>query len=172
MPRLFPKKESLLFNRARVLSEGEDVTILTCSICTEEGLRAVTTLKAKGVSVHHLHVSTLKPFSDPAVLEAISRSRNGVITMENHSIIGGLGSAVAELMAEHAVAKPLLRLGLNDTYAHGASLHYLMHEYGLNAASLVRAVEKLLGVHLDIDARKLEAEETAEMDDSEKVEAL
>jgi len=172
MPRLFPKKEPMLFNRARVLSQGEDVTILTSSVCTEAALPAVAALKAKGVSVHHLHVSTLKPFSDPAVLEAITRSRNGVITMENHSIIGGLGSAVAELMAEHAVAKPLLRLGLNDTYAHGASLHYLMQEYGLDAASLVKAVEKLLGVSLDIDERKLEAEETGEMDDSEKVEAL
>jgi transketolase len=172
MPRLFSRKEPLVFNRARVLSEGEDVTILTCSVSTEEALPAIAALKAKGVSVQHLHVSTLKPFSDPAVLEAISRSRNGVITMENHSIIGGLGSAVAELMAEHAVAKPLLRLGLNDTYAHGASLHYLMHEYGLNAASLVRGVEKLLGVSLGIDERRLQAEETAEMDDSERVEAL
>ena len=172
MPRLFPKKEPMVFNRARVLSQGEDVTILTASVSTEEALPAVAALKAKGVSVHHLQVSTLKPFSDPAVLEAIHRSRHGVITMENHSIIGGLGSAVAELMAEHAVAKPLLRLGLNDTYAHGASLHYLMQEYGLDATCLVKAVEKLLGVSLDIDARKLEAEETGETDDSEKVEAL
>jgi transketolase len=172
MPRLFSRKEPLVFNRARVLSEGEDVTILTSSVSTEEALPAIAALKDKGVSVHHLHVSTLKPFSDPLVLGAITRSRYGVITMENHSIIGGLGSAVAELMAEHAVAKPLLRLGLNDTYAHGASLHYLMHEYGLNAASLVRAVEKLLGVHLDIDERKLEAAQAEEMDDSEKVEAL
>ena len=172
MPRLFPKKDLLVFNRARVLSQGEDVTILTASVCTEEALPAVAALKAKGVSVHHLHVSTLKPFSDPAVLQALSRSRHGVITMENHSIIGGLGSAVAELMAEHAVAKPLLRLGLNDTYAHGASLHYLMREYGLDAASLVKAVEKLLAVSLDIDERKLEAARTEEMDDSEKVEAL
>jgi transketolase len=70
------------------------------------------------------------------------------------------------------VAKPLLRLGLNDTYAHGASLHYLMHEYGLDAASLVRAVEKLLGVSLHIDERTLAAVQAEEMDDSEKVEAL
>jgi len=172
MPRLFPKKEPMVFNRARVLSQGEDVTILTSSVSTEEALPAIAALKAKGVSIKHLHVSTLKPFSDPAVLEAINRSRRGVITMENHSIIGGLGSAVAELMAENAMARPLLRLGLIDTYAHGASLHYLTQEYGLDAASLVRAVEKLLGASLGIDQRILEAARTGEMDDSEKVEAL
>ncbi len=172
MPRLFSKNEPMIFNRARLLSDGEDLTLLTSSVTTEAALPAVAALKAKGVSLKHLHVSTLKPFSDPTVLDAICSSRHGVITMENHSIIGGLGSAVAELMAEHAVAKPLLRLGLMDTYAHGASLHYLMKEYGLDAGSLVGAVQKLLGVSLDIDELKLEAARTGEMDDSEKVEAL
>ncbi|HLF30306.1 MAG TPA: transketolase C-terminal domain-containing protein [Xanthomonadales bacterium] len=172
MPRLFPQKEPMVFNRARVLSQGDDVSILTSSVATEAALRALSVLKAKGVSVTHLHVSTLKPFSDPTVLEAITRSRCGVITMENHSTIGGLGSAVAELMAENAVAKPLLRLGLKDTYAHGASMHYLMREYGLDAGSLVKAVEKLLGAQLGIDERMLTAVPVEEIDSSERVEAL
>jgi len=172
MPRLFPKDEPMVFNRARVLSEGEDLTILTSSIVTEEALRAVSVLKSKGISVKHLHVSTLKPFTDPTVLDAIKGSKNGVITMENHSIVGGLGSAVSELMAEHAIGKPLIRLGLKDMYAHGASKNYLMKEYELDAISLVKGVEKLLNVSLNITEEDLETVRIEDANSSSKVEAL
>ncbi|SEL05963.1 transketolase [Colwellia chukchiensis] len=172
MPRLFPKNEPMVFNRARVLSDGDDLTILTSSVVTEEALRAVSVLKTRGTSVNHLHVSTLKPFTDPTVLEAIKRSKNGVITMENHSIIGGLGSAVAELMAEHAIGKPLIRLGLKDMYAHGASKNYLMKEYGLDAISLVKGVEELLNKSLNINEADLENVRIEDANSSAKVEAL
>jgi len=172
MPRLFPKNEPMVFNRARVLSDGDDLTILTSSVVTEEALRAVSVLKTRGISVNHLHVSTLKPFTDPTVLEAIKRSKNGVITMENHSIIGGLGSAVAELMAEHALGKPLIRLGLKDMYAHGASKNYLMKEYGLDAVSLVKGVEQLLNKSLNINEEDLENVRIEDANSSSKVEAL
>jgi len=172
MPRLFPKDEPMVFNRARVLSEGEDLTILTSSIVTEEALRAVSVLKSRGISVKHLHVSTLKPFTDPTVLGAIKGSKNGVITMENHSIVGGLGSAVSELMAEHAIGKPLIRLGLKDMYAHGASKNYLMKEYELDAISLVKGVEKLLNVSLNITEEDLETVRIEDANSSSKVEAL
>lgn len=172
MPRLFPKNEPMVFNRARVLSEGEDLTILTSSIVTEEALRAVSVLKSKCISVKHLHVSTLKPFTDPTVLNAIKESENGVITMENHSIVGGLGSAVAELMAEHGLGKPLIRLGLKDMYAHGASKNYLMKEYELDAISLIKGVEKLLNVSLNITEEDLESVRIEDANSSSKVEAL
>lgn len=150
VPRLFAASEPMVLNRARVLSTGTDVTILSSSICTEEAMRATSALKNNGVSVTHLHVSTLKPFTDPQILEAIQSSRFGVITMENHTVIGGLGSAVAEIMAEEGVGKKLLRIGLQDTYAHGASRQYLMKEYHLDAFSMVRGVEKLINQKLDI----------------------
>ncbi len=149
VPRLFPADRPMEFNRARVLSEGEDVTVLSSGICTEEAMRATAVLREKGVSVQHLHVSTLKPFTDPTVLAAVKRCRLGVVTMENHVITGGLGSAVAELMAEHAVGKPLRRIGLSG-YAHGASRMYLMKKYGIDALRLTSAVEELSGKRLNI----------------------
>jgi transketolase len=103
------------------LSTGTDVTILSSGISTEEALRAIPALKEHGVSVQHLHISTLKPFTDPQVIESLKSNKHGVITMENHSVIGGLGSAVADLMAEHGIGKKLIKIGLKDTYAHGAS---------------------------------------------------
>ena len=155
VPRHFDAGEPMQLNRARVLSEGHDVTLLTGGICTAEALRATPALAARGVSLRHLHVSTLKPFSDEAVLQALATPRHGVITLENHSVIGGLGSAVAEAMATAGCGRPLVRLGLQDTYAHGASAPYLMREYGLDAAALVQAVEQLVGQPLGIDETEL-----------------
>ncbi|MFP4076311.1 MAG: transketolase C-terminal domain-containing protein, partial [Halochromatium sp.] len=127
--------------------------------------RAVAALRARGVSVSHLHVSTLKPFDDPQLLEQIANARHGAISIENHSIIGGLGSALAEQLAEQGIGKRLIRLGLRDTYAHGASKAYLMREYGLDALALIGAAERLVGEPLGIDEAvlaKLAADARAE----------
>ena len=149
VPRLFPENEPMQFNRARVLSEGDDVLILSSSICTEEAIRATGALKERGVSVQHLHVSTLKPFTDPLILDSLKKCKGGVVTIENHYQIGGLGSAVAELIAENGLGTKLIRVGL-PVYTHGASKMYLMKKYGIDAMSLVRAVEQLTGKDLGI----------------------
>lgn len=149
VPRLFPANEPMQFNRARLLSEGDDVLILSSSICTEEAIRATGALKSKGLSVQHMHVSTLKPFTDPTILAAIEKCKYGVVTIENHYEVGGLGSAVAELIAENGLNKKLIKIGL-PCYPHGASKMYLMKKYGIDAMSLVNAVEKLTGKNLDI----------------------
>lgn len=155
VPRLFPANEPMVFNRARVLSEGTDVVILSSSICTEEAMRATAVLKERGISVEHMHVTTLKPFSDPTIVDAISKCKYGVVTIENHLNIGGLGSATADLMAEHGLGKKLIKIGLNG-YAHGASKMYLMEKYGINAMNLVKAVENLTGKNLNIQEKDLE----------------
>jgi transketolase len=122
--------------------------------------------------VEHLHVSTLKPFTDPRVVEGLRKASRGVITMENHSKVGGLGSAVAELMAEEGLGVPLRRIGIPDTYAHGASQKYLMKELGLDAHSLVRTVQELVGRDLNIVPDDLEAVREVSVHSSAKVEAL
>ena len=172
VPRLFPATEPMRLGRARVLADGDDLCVVSSGICTEEAMRATAALRARGLGVRHLHVSTLKPFDDPAVLEAVSGVRLGVVTMENHSVIGGLGAAVAELMAEHGIGRRLLRLGLQDTYAHGASRPYLLREYGLDAPALVRAAEDLAGDRLDIGDEDLVAVRLGTMRAAEKTEDL
>jgi transketolase len=161
VPRLFPADEPLRLDRARVLSEGTDVALVSSGICTAEALRAAAALRARGVSLSHLHVSTLKPFADPALIRAAERATRGVVTVENHSVIGGLGSAVAERLAEAGAGRRLLRLGLQDTYAHGASCPYLLAEYGLDARAVVAAVEQLLDQRLQIPDEELAADPSA-----------
>lgn len=170
--RIFPREEPIIFNHARHLSSGNDVSLLTSGIMTEEALRALPLIKDKGVGVDHLHVSTLKPFSDPQVVQSVSNAKHAVITMENHSIVGGLGSAVAEVMAENGVGTPLHRIGIRDTYAHGASQKYLMAELGLDARALVTAVEKALGKSLGISDDELSDARIIDVHSSAKAEAL
>ncbi len=157
IPRLFAPDEPLKVGQARTLSRGSDVTLFSSGICTEEAMRATSVLRQQGVGIQHLHVSTHKPFSNPELLEAAAQARCGVITMENHTILGGLGTAVAEMMAEAGVGKRLTRIGLQDTFLHGASRAYLMHEYGLDAIALVTKVEQLIGTTLGISESDLAA---------------
>jgi len=155
VPRLFPPSEPMLYNRARVLSEGSDVVLLSSSICTEEAMRATAALTKKGVSIRHLHISTIKPFTDPAVLEALAKAKYGAVTIENHMAIGGLGTAVAEVIARENTKTKLIKVGIQDTYTHGASKMYLLEKYKLDAMALIKAVEELLNTSFGIDKSDL-----------------
>jgi transketolase len=172
VPRLFPRNEPMRLGLARQLREGDDVTVLSSGICTEEAMRATAALATRGVSIRHVHISTLKPFNGAEALDVISTARHGVITMENHSVIGGLGSAVAEVMAEAGTGKRLVRLGLQDTFAHGASRPYLMQKYGLDAMALVRAVERLIDRHVGLGEEDLADVRLEAVHSDAKVEAL
>lgn len=154
MPRLFPATQPTRFNRARVLSSEGTTLILSSGICTEEVMKANRWLAAEGIDVRHLHITTLKPFDDPLVLDAI-KSAEHVITFENHSVIGGLGSAVADLMATHGIGVPLRKLGLNDTFLHGASRAWLQKEYGLLANDVIRVVGEMRGRTLEASEDEL-----------------
>ncbi|MDR1478857.1 MAG: hypothetical protein LBJ00_07940 [Planctomycetaceae bacterium] len=173
IPRLFEASEPMAFAVPRQLSEGGDLVLLTSGICTEEGMRAVAALKDRAkIKISHYHISTLKPFNHPKIIKEIAKSKYGVITLENHSVIGGLGTIVAEQMAEHGAGKPLRRLGLNDTFAHGASRRYLMSEYGLDAMKLIETVENIIGKNLDISENSLAKTYTPAIHSNAKPEAL
>ncbi len=172
VPRLFDPAEPMRLGRARVLGRGTDVTVLSSGICTEQALRAAAALRARGVSLTHLHVSTLKPFTDPVILDAAAEARAGVLTIENHSVLGGLGTAVAEVLAEAGLGRKLVRLGLRDTFAHGASRTYLMREYGLDALALVTAVEGLLGASFQLTEADLAATRLDTVSGAARAEAL
>ncbi len=143
--RIFPKTSPMKYGVVRMLSNGSDILLVSSGLCTEEALKVRTLLESSGVSTCHLHLSTIVPFPVQAVVTAAKSVKHGIIVMENHSVIGGIGSATAEALAEHGVGKKLIRLGVPGVYAHGASFSYLMKEYGFDSTALTRAVEKLMG---------------------------
>jgi transketolase len=170
VPRLF--EGPMEFGKARVLSEGDDITVLSSGIMTEEAMRGIQAIRKRGVSIQHMHISTLKPFDDDTVIRAVEKARHGVITMENHTIIGGLGTIVAEKMAEKGIVKKLVRIGLRDTYAHGASKNYLLKKYGMDAMALIREVENLTKGSFGISEDELARTYVAAVHSMAKAEAL
>jgi transketolase len=170
VPRLFDTP--FVFNQLRTLSQGEDVLVLSAGITTEEAMRASQALRQSGVNVTHLHASTLKPFAKQQFLDALQQVKHGVVTIENHTVVGGLGSIVAEILAEEGIAKKLIRLGLQDTFAHGASRPYLMKKYRLDAVALVAAIEQLMGIQTGITENHLQAVRLDEVHSVAKAEAL
>ncbi len=146
IPKLF--KTKMEFKKARKLSDGKDLVVVSAGICTEEMLRAAKVFEKNKLKVTMYHISTLKPFEYPELMKDIAASKYGVITMENHTVIGGLGSCVAESMAEEGIGKKLYRVGIQDMFLHGASRPYLMKEYGIDVHALLNTVEKATGKKL------------------------
>lgn len=170
VPRLFDTP--IKVGEMRLLGDGDDILVITAGITTEEALRARGALEKAGVSIRHLHLNTIKPFDEQALLDHLSSVKSGVITLENHVVTGGIGSLVAEVIADNGLAKRLVRLGLKDTYAHGGSRPYLMKYYGLDATGLVEGVEALLGERFDISEQDLDAVRVDAVHSTVKAEAL
>lgn len=137
LPILFA--DPMRLGRSRVLREGSDVLLLSSGACTPEAIAAAEDAAGMGMSVAHRHVSTLKPFDDEELLEAIVAAP-AVVTAENHLRRGGLGTAVAEAMAERGAAGLLHRVGIADTYARGGSAAHLFEAYGIDRTGIVRAL--------------------------------
>jgi transketolase len=172
IPRLFPSDQPMELGRVRVVSRGDDVLLVTSGICTEYAMYAAAFLSEKGVSVGHMHVTTHKPFADERIVEASAKTRFGVITVENHTVVGGLGSEVAELLQMNGVGARLQRLGLQDEYAHGASLSYLLKEYRLDSLSIVNEIAAMMGENFDVPEEDLAAVSLDSSFDNTQMEAL
>jgi transketolase C-terminal domain/subunit len=123
--------------RAPAAVPGSDVALLVSGMMVAPALAAARALRSAGIATVVLNIPVIKPLDTATVLAAATATQT-VITAENHSTTGGLGSAVAETLAEAGLPRPLRRIGLNDTYAEGAkTASYLFTKYGLSTQHLV-----------------------------------
>jgi transketolase len=143
VPVLFDSDYKFTIGRAAVLRQGEDVALLACGIMVAEALEAARQLAEKGIRAAVLNVSTIKPLDVEAVVKA-ARATGAVVTCEEHSVIGGLGSAVAEVLGEEYPV-PLERVGIRDTFGQSGKPAELLEHYGLTAAHIVRTAERAVG---------------------------
>lgn len=128
--------------RAVTLREGGDVVVIACGIMAAAALEAAEHLAGEGISVRVLDVHTIKPLDVQAVVEA-AKITGAVVTAEEHSIIGGLGGAVAEALAEHHPV-PVRRVGVRDTFGESGKPAELLEKYGLTPADITLAVHEVL----------------------------
>lgn len=142
VPCLYTEDDSFVLGGAHVLREGSDVSIIACGVEVEEALKAAEALAAEGVSAEVIDAFSIKPLDEEAVL-ASSRKTGCVVTAEEHSVIGGLGGAVAELLSEQCPL-PLERVGMRDVFGTSGEFEELMAEYGLDAQGIVSAAKKAI----------------------------
>ena len=128
--------------RGVVVREGSDVTIIACGLMVAEALEAAEALAADGIDAEVINMHTIKPLDERLVV-ASAKKTGRVVTAEEHSIIGGLGEAVASVLAEqHPV--PMRRVGVRDVYGESGPAVDLLHKYGLDADGIEAAVRSVL----------------------------
>lgn len=127
--------------KAQKLLDGSDVTIITTGSIAYDVLQAANKAKEKNIAVRVLHMGTIKPFDTEAVLKAASET-NRIITVEEHSILGGLGSIVAEILAESGLNAKLVRMGLKNAFAKGYGNHDEIKKMnGLAVEDILQVIE-------------------------------
>lgn len=131
-----------IIGRAKELMGGRDLTIITTGIMVSEGLAAARVLEARGVSVRVLHMPTVKPLDEEAVIRA-ARETRGFVTAEEHSVLGGLGEAVAAVVAG-SHPKPVRRVGVLDVFGESGKAAELLDKYHLRAVDIIREAEIVL----------------------------
>lgn len=137
-----PASYTFELGKGIVMQEGKDVTIVATGLEVSESLEAAKMLKADGISAEVINIHTIKPL-DAELVAASAKKTGKVVTVEEHSIIGGLGGAVAEALAEKAPTK-MLRIGVNDTFGESGPAKALIEKYGLDAKSIYNKVKAWL----------------------------
>lgn len=140
--RLFDDAYRFQFGRALTVREGRDVTLISTGTQTPRVVDAAELLAAQGIDAHVVHMATLKPLDTAGIVAAAERTGR-VITIEEHSVIGGLGGAVAETLSELRPTH-LTRLGLKDIFTESAPNEALLERYGLSATRVAEQVRKEL----------------------------
>jgi transketolase len=130
---------SFSMGKGVLLRDGKDVTIIACGLMVQEALKAAELLEKDGIDPRIINIHTIKPIDGEIILKA-ARETGAIVTAEEHSIIGGLGSAVCETVSgEYPV--PVIRVGVNDEFGRSGSAKELLKLYGLSPENLVQKVK-------------------------------
>ena len=140
---VFEEEMPFEVGKANTLREGTDVAVFTCGIMVDECLQAAEQLSAKGISVAVINTHTIKPLDEEAVLRFAS-SCGAVVTVEEHSVIGGLGDAVGDVLLRNRCAIPFEKIGVQDRFGQSGKPDDVLAEYGLDVASITARIEKFV----------------------------
>lgn len=142
IPLIFDKEYKFQIGKAALLKEGQDVAIIATGIMVGEALEAAKQLEEQGIKAAVLNISTIKPIDKEAIIQAAQKT-GAIVTAEEHNIIGGLGSAVAEVLGE-SYPVPMERVGVQDTFGESGKPDELLEKYGLKAKNIIGACQKVI----------------------------
>ncbi|MEN6566006.1 MAG: transketolase family protein [Veillonellales bacterium] len=143
VPELFGDDYEFQHGKAVELADGKDVTLIASGVMVSAAREAAEELLAAGISARVLNIHTIKPIDVEAVCKA-ARDTGAIVTCEEHNIIGGLGSAVAEVLVEHQPV-PMERVGVQDTFGESGTPAALLKKYHLTSADIVEAARRVVG---------------------------
>lgn len=139
--KLYEEGSHFEIGKAVTLREGKDAAIITCGILVVEALKAAEILAAEGIEVRVVDMFTIKPIDADCILSC-AKETGALVVAENHQLIGGLASAVSEVLADNTVAVPLKKVGVRDEFGEVGNQSYLMERFGLTAAHIAAAVRE------------------------------
>ncbi|HHV46577.1 MAG TPA: transketolase family protein [Tissierellia bacterium] len=142
VPVIFDESYEFEIGKGVQLKEGSDITIIAAGVMVAKALEAAERLEKEGISARVINMPTIKPIDKDIIIKAAKETR-GIVTAEEHSIIGGLGSAVAEVLSENYPAH-MVRIGTMDTFGESGDAEELMEKYGLSVGNIVDKSKKLL----------------------------
>jgi len=140
--KIFEEGSTFEIGKAVKVRDGKDATIIATGLCVAESIQASKLLEAKGVFVRVLNMFTLKPIDREAIIECAAET-GAIVTAENHNIVNGLGSGVAEVLAEN-IPTPMERIGVQDLFGEVGPADYLKARFELTAEDIVRKVERVI----------------------------
>ena len=142
-PDLYPADQKFELGKGNIVRGGTDVTVIACGILVHKALAAAEALEKKGVSVRVVDMYSVKPI-DAALIEKCACETGAIVTAEEHSVMGGLGSAVAEALVRSSRPVPVEMVGVHDTFTESGPYAQLLPKYGLDEAAVAAAIEKVL----------------------------
>ncbi|MBO4734140.1 MAG: transketolase family protein, partial [Clostridia bacterium] len=144
VPVIFDESYDFKIGKANVLKDGKDVTIIATGLMVDEAMKAYDILKSEGISARVLNMATIKPLDTEAVIAA-AKDTGAIVTAEEHSVIGGLGSAVAETLGETCPV-PVVKLGVYDRFGFSGPAGKLLDEFGLCAPDIVKKAKAAISL--------------------------
>lgn len=145
VPEIFDASYKFELGKAVTLREGADVTIAATGLMVNEAIEAAKLLADEGISAEIINVHTIKPLDAETILRSAAKT-GAVVTAEEHSVIGGLGSAVCEALCEGGKPVPVVRLGVNDEFGRSGPAVELLHIYGLDAQNIVAKAKQAIAL--------------------------
>lgn len=142
VPRVFDDNYNFEIGKGNVLVDGTDVTIIATGLMVNEALQASDKLAEEGIKARVINIHTIKPLDRDIVVKA-AKETGVIVTAEEHSVIGGLGSAVAEVVTEECPI-PVIKVGVNDVFGHSGPAVELLKEFGLTADNIIANVKKAM----------------------------
>jgi transketolase len=142
LPKIFSDDYTFEWGKGETVISGRDVTLFSTGVMTDRSIKSAEILKKSGISVEVVHLGSIKPIDEKLIIESV-KNTGCAVTAENSSIIGGLGSAISEILIENFPV-PMIRVGIKDEWVDSGDVEELFSYYGMQAPDIVNAVHKVI----------------------------